>query len=384
MSTSLTAPSEAQQLEITKAHQELERLMDSGMGSSTHDMRVAAAFMEWARAKHILLTPVTGAIRMRDGWELAFSKIRISTDKLAKEVYKVSGNDDDDSRGFGDNTELGFHKTALYKLARNLGINITGETRTDDRRDANVCEFEASGWFMDIDGTPKPLTGTGSVDLRADTGNGEPSGRVKKIRREAKSPASAERKIEMQRDKIVQLAATNACERLIVSYGLRSSYTKKELDEKFIICVRPIFTGYSEDPAIRLMFAQETAKQMSGSVTALYGAQPPAQIAAPQTNLPALNAAESETTQSDGPTSTAPPPAWVVPFGKHRDKPVNDPSITPADLAGMKGYCEMALDDENQKAHWDTIKGYQMEIEAEISRRAAPKVDDQPPGGMLL
>lgn len=256
--------------QLAVSHEELDRLIQGGGGSggSTHDAAVATTFMKWAQQNHILLTPMQASARLRDGLEWSFTKLQISTAKEAKLTFPVGGNEEDEAKGRNPKADLGLHKTAWDMIAANLGIKWVREERIDDGKDPLRCEIVIYGVYMGPDWTPQPIMGRGELRLHDD------SAQVKKIRSQARNTQSAERKIVMQRSKIVQLTETNARVRAIVSFGARSSYTKEELDTKYIICARPIITGYSDDPVIRRMFAQDMIDSSRRAMAAIYGDDP--------------------------------------------------------------------------------------------------------------
>lgn len=248
-----------------QAVDELDRLMTKGGNASTHDAAIASAFQHWAQQNHILLSPCFAIPRLRDGVEVSFTKFRINTAPSAKEVYKVSGSDDDDEKQWGDSTQLAFHAVTLDKIASYLGIKWAKQERADDRKNPYVCEIVQYGFYLGIDLSPQPLIGRGEIRLDDD------SARAQKILRQSRNEKAGRNKLDMQRDKIVQLTETNARSRCIKSFGMRASYSKQELDKKFIICMRPVITGYSDDPEIRRMFAQDAINQSRAALSAIYG-----------------------------------------------------------------------------------------------------------------
>jgi hypothetical protein len=357
------------------AHQALDRLLDSEIGGSTHDPDVAAAFMEIAARKHILLTPVMGAFRMRPGWELAFTKLKVDTSKEAKLVYKVGGDEDDDQRGggrdWGPMTPLAFHKPLLNMIRTHLGINIETMTRIDDRSKDYRYEFQVTGNYLSIDGQIRPLLDQGGLDLS------DGSEACQKIINETRgnSPEEKQRKamatITRKRAKVLQFATTNAEERLIISYGFRSSYTKGELDSKYIVCVRPIFTGYHPDPETRGRLMDYMLNQQDKAATALYGVT---SGTTPQVrSLPASLGQPTDIAEKAFDVQPEPekPKAWIVPFGKHKDKPITE--VPDSDLSGLVDMCLMVKDNADMKGQHEAYAGYQKEIEAEVERRKGEK-----------
>lgn len=220
---------------------------------------------------------------MRPGWELAFTKFKVDTSRTAKLVYKVSGGEDDEddrSREWGEMTPLAFHKPLLYMIRTHLGIEMKDIVRIDDGSKEFCYEFKVYAEYLGVDGQVHSLVDQGGLDL-SDTSlayktalaNNDPKRRQK-----------AMANIEKRRAKVLQLATTNAEERVIVSYGFRGSYSKGELDSKYIVCVRPLYTGYHPDPEIQKLLVQDMLTKSDHASAVLFGSG----STAPTRRLPPL------------------------------------------------------------------------------------------------
>jgi len=221
------------------------------------------------------------------------------------------------------------------------------------------------------------------------------------------------------RAKVMQRADTNCEERLIWSYGFRSSYTKGELDSKLIVCVRPIETGYHPDPEIQKMLIQNIMNRRAMAQSALYGA-PPAQSLPPAINSDAAErlvaasgahtisnqlTGESEPTESEVKTCTPdacfgkgsihvkacslpdnataaktqtaePDNAWVIPGkGPARGLRITDPKVTPETLFALRKEYADAINPEGElrdKLNEEAVDFYSSalrEVQKEIQRR---------------
>lgn len=277
--------------ERSAAHEALDKMMDGGIVASTADPNVAAALMEYAMRRHILLTEALGAFRLRPGWELAFTKLPVNTSKEAKLVYAVSNFDDGGGgREWGDSTPLGFHRPLLQMIRTHLGINVDSIERVDDRAKPYLWEYQIKGHYLGIDGQVRTLVNHGGIDLS------EGSETCKKIYSETRGANEQERRkkadetIARMRSKGLQRATTNAEERLITGYGFRGSYTKGELDNKLIVCVRPIRTGYHPNPEVQKMLIEQMMREETMARGILYGASAPPP---PSPALPASISAEA-------------------------------------------------------------------------------------------
>jgi len=405
--------------ERQNAHEMLDKLIDGGMVCSTHDPNIAAAMMEFARKRHILLTEALGAFRMQPGWELAFTKLQVDTDPKAKLVYSVSNYDDEGGgRDWNASTLLSFHKPLLNMVRTHLGIDLVDKIRIDDQSSPLNFEFKGIGKYISIDGRERTLVAIGGLDLR----DGSPA--AEKVMAEARGKTEEEKRrkglgnLMRMRAKVMQRADTNCEERLIWSYGFRSSYTKGELDNKLIVCVRPIETGYHPDPEIQKMLIQNILNRRTMAQNALYGA-PPAQSLPPAIStetaerLVAATGAHTIQNQLTGepePTepevkqctpdvcygqgsnhvkacslpvnetaktkAAEPDNAWVIPGkGPARGLRINDPKVTPETLFALRKEYAEAINPEGElrdKLNDEAVDFYSSalrEVQKEIQRR---------------
>jgi hypothetical protein len=197
---------------------------------------------------------------------------------------------------------------------------------------------------------------------------------ILKIRAEQTSQSAGDARLRNMRYKIVQLAETNARMRAIFGQGIRMSYTKEELEQKFFICAQPVITGRSSNPAVEEIFAKAVASNLAPNTALLYGSQvPPIPAAAalalsePSEIKPA--AEQLSPTEKAVIEAQAEPTGWIIPFGVHKDKPIDHQDITEEVLGRLIDYCVGALEDENQAANVPFYTECRSQIEKEITKR---------------
>lgn len=188
-----------------------------------------------------LVSPANSCPNLPAGCEVAVSTVLVD---VARETYSVQGG-------------VALTKAALNRIAKAVGINWDPRQshRTDRGDIPNFASYKAVGHFRDFDGTWRTIEGEKQMDLT------EGSERAKTMKPGELSEA---------RKFIAEHAQTKAQLRAIRSLGIRSSYTKEELDKPFV-CARLIFTGQSDDPETRKVFAQATAQAMLSGSEMLFG-----------------------------------------------------------------------------------------------------------------
>lgn len=220
---------------------------------------------------------------MPDGCEVALSIVQVDVDA---ETY-----------GLGEG-KLGLAKSALQRIGLSSGVrwNVFRTNRTDDGSNPHYCAWRAEGEVTGLDGTTSPVIGSVELDLR--DGSAQVLALNERAKRKGRKDAADQ--VREMRMFITRHAETKAMLRAIRSLGIRTSYTREELQRPFV-CAKLMFTGKSEDPELRKHFATMRAERMLGGTAALYGQQQaPALLAGPThaapANVPAL------------PRHNAPPP----------------------------------------------------------------------------
>lgn len=261
-----------------------------------------------------LVAPATACDVVPEGCAVALSVVTIDPEN---DTYDV---------GMG---KRGLSKAALDRLGAAAGISwdATQSRRLDDGRDPHYCVYYAVGTYRHFDGAEQQITGTKEMDLRA----GSPQLEALEERARAKGK-SADAQIREMRLHILAHAETKAKLRATRSIGIRSSYTREELSRPFVVA-KLMFTGHSDDPEIRHMFAAKRADAMLGGGRALYGV-PPVPAALPAARRYVSAPPVGSTRYDDDDEVEALPPARQRPAAP---PPVQAPDDGPseADIARM-------------------------------------------------
>ena len=258
-------------------------------GCYTSIAEASAKLREAAKNCHLIGgAAITPAI---EGHEIQVTVIPINR----ADCYPVRGKD-------GDPVKKGIPKVTLMQIANAAGVEWQDPIRTDDAQDPYYCEFKIHGRYQQIDGTFRPIEGFRDVDLRDG------------------SPQIAGRKdgdIAGQRANMVRAAITKAKLRALRdAFGVSQGMLESELDKPFVFA-RAIFTGRSDDPQVRQMFAQVIALKQLASCAAMFGGQMPTlTLPAPTGEVRQLRAARAVEVTEDGeviehrvvPAAPPPPP----------------------------------------------------------------------------
>lgn len=248
--------------------------------SGAHDdaKRATQALQKLQEVGH-LISPAPACGTLPIGTAIAISAVTVDAEN---ETFPIAGG------GQGEG-KLGIGKVPMYKFASALGINWSSESRRiDDRSDACYVYFVAVGYVRNFDGSWMRITGEKVMDLRDGSPQlaGMQDQTESKFKREhekweadgrkGREPKMGDWKSQVRdmRLRILEHAETKAKLRAIRSLGMRSSYTRAELSKPFFVA-RLQFTGQSDDPVIKQMFATRIADAMLGGTQMLYGRTEP-------------------------------------------------------------------------------------------------------------
>lgn len=246
-----TVPANTQAIVMSKE----DRL--ANLPGSYRNARAVTERLQFAADNFHLVSPTTTCGVVPEGCNVVLSVVHIDP----AETYDV---------GFG---KLAPSKTALQKIAQCAGISWdpVQSRRLDDGSHPHYCYYLAVGKMRHLDGTEVQLVGSKEMDLR------EGSAQVQKVL-ESNKKGNGEAQLRDMRAFILGHAETKAQLRAIRSMGVRSSYTRQELERPFVVA-RLMWTGQSEDAELRRLFALKQADKMLSAASALYGAPPPAPAA---------------------------------------------------------------------------------------------------------
>ena len=251
---SAPAPANAQTM-VVSASDKLANLP-----GSFRNAREITARLKFAADNYHLVSPTTTCGAVPEGCSVVLSVVHIDP----AETYDV---------GFG---KFAPSKTALQKIAQCAGISWdpVQSRRLDDGSHSHYCYYLAVGKMRHLDGTEVQLVGSKEMDLR------EGSAQVQKVI-ESNKKGNPQQQLRDMRAFILGHAETKAQLRAIRSMGVRSSYTRQELERPFVVA-RLMWTGQSDDPELRRLFAMKQADMMLGATSALYGGALPPAPTAPQ------------------------------------------------------------------------------------------------------
>lgn len=273
--------------------------------NSSADPNYITEMLREAAERYHLVTPATRCGTIPDGCEIMMSQVLVNSDIKLGEVYPITG-------GGG---KLGLGKVTLEKIGNAYGITWDPQQshREDDASCPEYCEYTAVAHYFDFDGREQTVFGTKSIDLRRGSAMWEDAherARAKAIDKALTEndnrPLNSEqerRAIEVGYEKaeselrharihILALAQSKARLRAIRSIGLKSSYTKEELEKPFV-AAKIIFTGRSDNPANEAIYAQARVDHFLGSSRRMYGTVAQPQITAGTNPPPPVSSART-------------------------------------------------------------------------------------------
>lgn len=182
----------------------------------------------------------------------------------------------------GEDGERALTKTALDKVAAAAGIswdyNACG--RTDDGSDPRYASYRAVGTIQDLDGSFRQVVANKAMDLRP--GSAACQRMVEAAQRKDKNATEANcRELRMAMEHILAHAESKAFNRAIrKALGIKQKYSVEELCKPFVV-PKLVFTGDSEDPALREVVAQRIIDRAFSAQGNLYGGTSSVQQARP-------------------------------------------------------------------------------------------------------
>jgi hypothetical protein len=307
---------EQQALEVIAPERGISPSSSSAPGQITETLRRAMA-------QGHLVSPANSCPELPQGCAVAVSTVLVD---VGRETYSVAGG-------------VALTKAALNRIAKAVGVSWDPrQSHRTDRGDVpNFASYKAVGHFRDFDGTWRTIEGEKQMDLT------EGSERAKTMKPGELSEA---------RKFVAEHAQTKAQLRAIRSLGIRSSYTKEELDKPFV-CARLIFTGQSDDPETRKVFAEATAKAMLGGSEMLFGTadtkRPMLTEASEQATEPRAEAAIEPEVAQEPEVKTCTPDACFG-AGANHVKACYEPANVPAQE-------KVSTTAEPEKAAWKITRG---------------------------
>lgn len=331
-------------------------------------------------AKHYhLVSPATACAIIPEGCSVTLSTVLVDVEN---ETYELSG-------------KRGLAKSALDKIAAAAGISWDARLsgRLDDSSDPHYVMWRAVGSMRHLDGTIVQLMGCKEMDLRRGSAQLEAlneryeAKRTKWIAngRKGYEPKSPDGQIREMRLHILSHAESKARLRAVRALGIRSAYNADELTRPFVVA-KLSWSGQSDDPELRRIFALKQADAMLSGTRALYGDQqtPPPAPLPPASGMPNLGVRRpppvgqsAEAGDPDAIDVPSPPPS--EPKAKSEPKPAakadeqREPSGGPACRFGKQKDVPLAdLDDEDLDWYANAVKA-----SVEDPKKARFKADNE-------
>jgi len=212
------------------------------------------ALLQKASESFHLIAPATACPVLPPGCGVAFSAITISPDPDRGDVYPT---------GAG---RVGLHKSSLDRIGAALGVSwdAKGTRRLDDRSHPFYCEYVVVGAYQRFDGSWAQIMDHKVVDLR------DGSAQIDQIIRQAKEGRDPWVQIEFMRAHIASHCLTKARLRALRTVGLRTSYIPAELAKPFLVA-KLTFTGQTDDPAMKPVFAAAVTLNMLAGARMAFG-----------------------------------------------------------------------------------------------------------------
>lgn len=238
---------------------------EQNLVSATSARDINQRIEDFARECH-LVAPATSCASLPEGCEVAFSVVHVDPNPDNGDVSPVGGG------------KFSLSANVLKKFGAAAGVSwdMNQSGRLDDGREPLYCHYRAVGLVRHFDGSTRVISGEVELDLR----DGSPQVEAMK----ARTRGNVESQIRDTRLFLLRHAETKAKSRAIADMGIRRSYTASELKKPFAIA-KLMWTGRSEDPELRRIFAEKMADAHMASVRGLYGGPP---AAPPRSSIAAL------------------------------------------------------------------------------------------------
>jgi len=228
------------------------------LGKAMHDAAAVSKHLHDMAAQYHVVAPVTTVDQLPPGCGVSISLVQVNPNPNAKEVYEITG------------ARLGLSSAALKRIAAAAAIDWDTEKscRLDDGSDPHYVHYRAVGYVKNFDGSRRAISGEVEIDAR------DNSPQLDEIRQKAQyrqPPGDGAPQILELRKFILRHAETKAKSRAVVDMGgILRSYTLEELRKPFAVA-RLSFTGETDDPVLRRVFAEKTADAFLNGTAALYG-----------------------------------------------------------------------------------------------------------------
>lgn len=242
----------------------LVRAPVQSLGANMNDPAKLTEHLTNLSATHHVVSPATTIDVLPPGCGIAVSYVLVDTNVKNSEVYEVGG-------------KMGLSGTTLARIAAAAGVDwdASQSGRLDNGSDPHYCHFRAVGHVRNFDGSVRTISGEVEIDAR------EGSPQVDEIRAKA-AAKNKDGALQLQelRKFVLRHAESKAKNRAIAGMGVKRSYNPAELSKPFAVC-RLMWTGETQDPELRRLFAEKTADMMLSGMSSMYGKPAPQPAPAP-------------------------------------------------------------------------------------------------------
>jgi hypothetical protein len=343
--------------------------------------------LDRAQENYILVGPTVVKGTLPEGFALSLAVHRLD---IKKDTYDVAGG-------------RALSRTAIADLAAMAGVSTLESTCV--AQDVNYCQYLVTVEMKDLDGTVRTEKKSKAMDLRDGSGQIAAMREAARLKKDERGqPKNADAQIREQRLHIAAHAETKAWLRAVRALLALRTYTVEELQNKPFLVTKLQFTGQSDDPELRRMFALGRMAAALGARELLFKggsavmlgqmAPPPPMLTqgaqAPQlgTGRPAgappigLNLPDDDDDQGAqprGPIVTPPPAEKPLPeapkmmWGPAMGKQINDPTVPLEVLEKYRAQVVKSVDDPSkQKFRARNVTSAQA-LADEIERRKNPE-----------
>lgn len=226
-------------------------------GAFTTSDEVMNMLREAAKVAH-LVTPQTSCGALPVGCSIASCVVWVDPDT---ETYGIPSK---------DSSKRGLDKSALEKIGNAAGLSWDPvlTCRLDDGSDPHYVHFRAVGYVRNFDGTQRTEVGSVEMDLR------DGSQTAIETEERARRANKENTELALMRKFILRHAESKAMNRVVRKLGVRTSYERHQLEQKPFVVTTIMFTGQTQDPDLKKLFAEKTFEAFHGASRMLYA--PPA------------------------------------------------------------------------------------------------------------
>jgi len=215
----------------------------------------------------ILVAPTVACESLPEGCEVAISMVRADLSSKA-ECFQLTG----DFKNPGPDDSMGLGAPILFRIAAAAGVTWLRDAtvRVDDGKNPYRVYYRTWARVQDVDGSFRDYPGECDCDLS--DGGSQALDIIDKAKQRNRDPVKqlAEARKFIQRSTLTK--AMNSAIRKAL--GLSHAYSRDTLARRPFAVAKLLFTGHTNDPDLKPLFAQIVAQRFGLAVPQLYGAPP--------------------------------------------------------------------------------------------------------------